>query len=227
MKIGRNDPCPCGSGKKYKKCCMNTEGVEPQTDKSPLGTINTLMQKGYEYAQKDQMKDACDQWWQVWKETLVWLDSKQVTAIEDLDSLTGETVVQYYSNWVQDFEMGLEQVCSTDERYMQMRFDFTTQFRDRFPDSDSLIMLNMGTAAGEALFHLGKKEEADTQFEKVVREHPNNPWALIRWGDMYTPWINKANVDYSRACELYEQALKVATDPDDQQSIQDRIKDLK
>lgn len=21
MKIGRNDPCPCGSGKKYKKCC--------------------------------------------------------------------------------------------------------------------------------------------------------------------------------------------------------------
>ncbi|MCL2138677.1 MAG: YchJ family protein [Treponema sp.] len=22
-KIGRNDPCPCGSGKKYKHCCLN------------------------------------------------------------------------------------------------------------------------------------------------------------------------------------------------------------
>lgn len=22
--IGRNDPCPCGSGRKYKKCCMNS-----------------------------------------------------------------------------------------------------------------------------------------------------------------------------------------------------------
>lgn len=22
-RIGRNDPCPCGSGKKYKKCCLN------------------------------------------------------------------------------------------------------------------------------------------------------------------------------------------------------------
>ena len=22
-KIGRNDPCPCGSGKKYKKCCLH------------------------------------------------------------------------------------------------------------------------------------------------------------------------------------------------------------
>ncbi len=23
IKIGRNEPCPCGSGKKYKKCCLN------------------------------------------------------------------------------------------------------------------------------------------------------------------------------------------------------------
>lgn len=24
-KVGRNDPCPCGSGKKYKYCCMNKQ----------------------------------------------------------------------------------------------------------------------------------------------------------------------------------------------------------
>jgi len=24
-KIGRNDPCPCGSGKKFKKCHMGKE----------------------------------------------------------------------------------------------------------------------------------------------------------------------------------------------------------
>lgn len=23
MKVGRNDPCPCGSGRKYKRCCIN------------------------------------------------------------------------------------------------------------------------------------------------------------------------------------------------------------
>jgi hypothetical protein len=23
IKVGRNDPCPCGSGKKYKKCCLH------------------------------------------------------------------------------------------------------------------------------------------------------------------------------------------------------------
>ncbi|MDR1161417.1 MAG: DUF1186 domain-containing protein [Tannerellaceae bacterium] len=25
IKVGRNDPCPCGSGKKYKKCCLGKE----------------------------------------------------------------------------------------------------------------------------------------------------------------------------------------------------------
>ena len=29
-KVGRNDPCPCGSGKKFKSCCMNKEaGTQP------------------------------------------------------------------------------------------------------------------------------------------------------------------------------------------------------
>lgn len=27
-RIGRNDPCPCGSGKKYKKCCLRDQGPE-------------------------------------------------------------------------------------------------------------------------------------------------------------------------------------------------------
>jgi len=31
-KTGRNDPCPCGSGKKYKKCCLR-----PEDDIAPVG----------------------------------------------------------------------------------------------------------------------------------------------------------------------------------------------
>ncbi|OAQ20023.1 tetratricopeptide repeat protein [Thermosulfurimonas dismutans] len=36
-KVGRNDPCPCGSGKKYKKCCMKKQEVarEKQSAQSP------------------------------------------------------------------------------------------------------------------------------------------------------------------------------------------------
>jgi uncharacterized protein YecA (UPF0149 family) len=26
-KTGRNDPCPCGSGKKYKHCCLGNKAA--------------------------------------------------------------------------------------------------------------------------------------------------------------------------------------------------------
>ena len=32
-KIGRNDPCPCGSGKKYKNCCLKTGKYEAIIEK--------------------------------------------------------------------------------------------------------------------------------------------------------------------------------------------------
>lgn len=28
--VSRNDPCPCGSGLKFKKCCIGSGGVEKQ-----------------------------------------------------------------------------------------------------------------------------------------------------------------------------------------------------
>ena len=31
-KIGRNSPCPCGSGKKYKRCCERKEAELSQTE---------------------------------------------------------------------------------------------------------------------------------------------------------------------------------------------------
>ena len=30
LKAGRNDPCPCGSGLKYKKCCLGKSILEPE-----------------------------------------------------------------------------------------------------------------------------------------------------------------------------------------------------
>jgi hypothetical protein len=33
--VGRNDPCPCGSGKKFKKCCLGKPEAEAQAVASP------------------------------------------------------------------------------------------------------------------------------------------------------------------------------------------------
>ena len=43
-KFGRNDPCPCGSGRKYKKCCFDKEvtygkPMERDTDIVPIDAV--------------------------------------------------------------------------------------------------------------------------------------------------------------------------------------------
>lgn len=51
-KVGRNDPCPCGSGKKYKFCCLNKPN-------SPLDAIESALERekclsGYPYTGEEQ-----------------------------------------------------------------------------------------------------------------------------------------------------------------------------
>lgn len=50
-KIGRNDPCPCGSGKKYKKCCI---------DKDLDTDLESLYLKQLEYTKKLNCIERCN-----------------------------------------------------------------------------------------------------------------------------------------------------------------------
>ena len=42
-KLGRNDPCPCGSGKKYKKCCLAQDEQRRREDARP-DDLSTLFE---------------------------------------------------------------------------------------------------------------------------------------------------------------------------------------
>ncbi|MCZ6516624.1 MAG: SEC-C metal-binding domain-containing protein [Gammaproteobacteria bacterium] len=39
MKVGRNAPCPCGSGRKYKHCCLAKSAEMPQAYKLLIALI--------------------------------------------------------------------------------------------------------------------------------------------------------------------------------------------
>ena len=49
--IGRNDPCPCGSGKKYKKCC---EAKEQAAEFAALEKRHAQALKAAESAKKTE-----------------------------------------------------------------------------------------------------------------------------------------------------------------------------
>lgn len=46
MSIGRNDPCPCGSGRKLKKCCVTTGGPTTPGSAVTTGLTAALRMKG-------------------------------------------------------------------------------------------------------------------------------------------------------------------------------------
>jgi tetratricopeptide (TPR) repeat protein len=50
-KVGRNEPCPCGSGKKYKKCCLFKESPAPPAGQ-PEGPDHRLRARLVEYVQR-------------------------------------------------------------------------------------------------------------------------------------------------------------------------------
>ena len=66
MKIGRNAPCPCGSRKKYKNCCLRKETMSiPDRIKQAVKEseynedIGNVLANMYRYMERKQWWDAC------------------------------------------------------------------------------------------------------------------------------------------------------------------------
>ena len=46
MKVGRNDPCPCDSGKKFKKCCLNAAGDPEEKLRAAFSDLDNSLKGG-------------------------------------------------------------------------------------------------------------------------------------------------------------------------------------
>ena len=62
-KVNRNAPCPCGSGKKYKKCCLLIEEAQKQKE----------IQEWHEWFEKD-----CEEGAKNLKEYQEWMKEKGI-----------------------------------------------------------------------------------------------------------------------------------------------------
>ncbi len=56
MKIGRNDPCPCGSGKKHKRCCLNSQAA-PSSPADPTAEVKADLNRFLEEKRFDSLED--------------------------------------------------------------------------------------------------------------------------------------------------------------------------
>lgn len=103
MLTGRNDPCPCGSGKKYKKCClpsqpsMSSDGSpETSRSKSMLATENSLRKKLEKFMGRNEFREDLNiAWTTFWNE-----DVSSPSSTQDIDikkySLFAEWFIHEY-----------------------------------------------------------------------------------------------------------------------------------
>jgi Flp pilus assembly protein TadD len=64
QKTGRNDPCPCGSGKKYKQCCQASAGQTGHQNRLSAESIPKAMQAAwlnFQHGRKTQAETICHQ----------------------------------------------------------------------------------------------------------------------------------------------------------------------
>jgi len=61
MKIGRNDPCPCSSGRKYKNCCLEDQGSGSPPE-GPAGVFSEIRQalQGRQFSSLEELQSFTD-----------------------------------------------------------------------------------------------------------------------------------------------------------------------
>ena len=79
MQVGRNDPCPCKSGKKFKKCCLNKDAETGDLLWRQLGSIhddmaNRLLEHGIRVFGKMAIEEAWDEFWS-WENEISFSDA--------------------------------------------------------------------------------------------------------------------------------------------------------
>ena len=106
-KAGRNDPCPCGSGKKYKNCCLRKERQIQSQRVQYLAAEEDLHHRLVEYATQpflhSEMDQAMSQFWEGRYARLDELDESQTMQFLDWYihdyrlSSTGERPIERYA----------------------------------------------------------------------------------------------------------------------------------
>lgn len=98
---GRNDPCPCGSGKKYKKCCMDKDAAPGQPKPPAAGNARLPLEDPFQETPHDTLPltdsdAAAERYWESVSDALSQADSVEaqariaLRAIDEAPSFRGD-----------------------------------------------------------------------------------------------------------------------------------------
>jgi tetratricopeptide (TPR) repeat protein len=195
VKTGRNDPCPCGSGKKYKKCC-GQERAEPELAATlEPGELAELIGSG-RYAELETMARKVIQRdpnaGLVWKAFGVALRMQGKDALEALDKaamlLPGDA--EAHSN-LGNALLDLGRLKEASASYRR-----ALEIAPEFAEAHSNL--------GNALQGLGQFDDAVAQYQRALQIKPQYAEAHNNWGNAL-----RGLGRHDEAVAQYHQALRV------------------
>lgn len=220
IKLGRNDPCICGSGKKYKKCCLNknTSSLEE------LNSIDYFVARAQWHILRNQDQKAFDCYRIAFFDIIAFCSKNNIKTIEEFDY----HFISYdsLSNWLDDFLMLIGNnsdkinfqyeklfICKTIEETFNLNQDNNEYWKEEIIRERA-----------NALFNIGKIDEATETIESYLKEKPLWLWGYIEMADWY--YLDKSNnYNPEKAIEILERTLNLDIN-EDMDVVYERLIDL-
>ena len=234
--VGRNAPCPCGSGKKYKKCCIDKLLTidKPVPRQSVLGSpirnkfivANDWMEAGYLHSRKKPTVIAFECWNKCWQELCGILppELQDLGKAEDTGVFIG---VEFLVNWVQDFEELIIYLAERNLEVAKFAVRYFAEIPKRFPDLDESIKQNILADRAYCLAMLGRHDEAITILDGAISDRPDSAQAYTMLADMFSVNSLRFNIkpDIHKATQYFKNALRDARDCEDY-DVKERLEDI-
>ena len=229
-KVGRNEPCPCGSGKKYKKCCIDqkvaTKVLDTFTIAAPLNLADEWIAAGYYYLNQKVPYKALTCWWHAWQEAEIILPETILDpGSEECNRFFSSC--DFFSNWLVDYLTLLEENLEQSPVAVQNGLFFCQEVVARFPDMSSSLTNSFIEITSYLLLALGKSEQAFSLLEQLIEQYPDAAQGYVVLAATLSMDAQRFNLrpDFNRAQQLLLQAQKNATDCADW-DVEVRLEDL-
>lgn len=219
--LGRNDLCYCGSGKKYKKCCMNKDKSK---DIEKLDFIDHCISKAEWYLKRKETRKGHALY------RMAWFDVKDICKENNIKSISeyDEKYEGYDSllNWLQDYDNLLE-MCDEEDKLYE-RLELWNSVEEIFDLNDEKNLYWKERTIRETAnteFRLGNEHKATKIIEEYLNEKENWVWGYIEMADWYDNKRDEKHYNLEKAKNILLKTEQIK-DIEDMDAVYERLESI-
>ena len=210
-KVQRNDPCPCGSGKKFKHCCLGRGPATATVTSTAVAAdrdLTNLIVDGLVYGSEGQEPVSCRVLTAVWSVLRARLTPVMRT-LRSLDAVAPESGCP--EDFVFEYLMHLGNVATEDPEYAAIGIEFCEFFLAQFTDEIPLHLENVRGALGQFHFRAGDPERGEAVLRALITDLPRRTigYAFLAdaLGSERHAWNEARPLNPRRALAVLEEAV--------------------